>query len=95
MCFVVVIAALFPRLALAFLWFFQAGYLERAIQPWYWILLGFFFMPLTTLALAYGMNSLGAPGQMPTIAWVLVGLGVMADWGIIGGGSRSRKWRRD
>jgi hypothetical protein len=93
MCIIVLLAAIFPRTALVFLWFLEPGYLERAIEPWYWILLGFVFMPLTTLALAYGMNSLGSPGHLPPMGWLLVGLGAVADLGIIGGGSQGRRWR--
>ena len=95
MCIIMLIAAFFPRLALVLLWLFGGGYLERAVQPGYWLLLGFLFLPLTTLAFAFGMNSLGMPGQVPPFGWLLTIIALAADLGILGGGSRSRWHRRN
>lgn len=47
-CCLVALCLMAPRLALAIM-YFATDYF-RAFQTWYWPLLGFFFMPLTTLA---------------------------------------------
>ncbi len=102
-CLVGCIAVAFPRLALFLVWLFGGGYLSRAFDGWLLPLLGFFFLPLTTLAFAFGMNSLGRPGEMEPLGWLLVALGVVGDLGLMRGGaqgaesfrSRTRDgWRR-
>ncbi|MFW6067288.1 MAG: hypothetical protein ACOC97_03050 [Myxococcota bacterium] len=85
------LALLFPRLAIVLVWLLVPGYLGRAIDPWWWGLLGFLFLPLTTLAFAYGVNSLGAPGHMPPLGWVLVVFAGLLDLGLLGGGERARR----
>ncbi|MCA9582965.1 MAG: hypothetical protein KC416_14295, partial [Myxococcales bacterium] len=82
-------AVLFPRAALVLVWLFGGDYLVRAFEGWLWPLLGFFFLPLTTLVFAFGINSLGAPGEMPPLGWLLTGLAVLGDIGLLGGGARS------
>lgn len=95
-CAIGCLALAFPRVALFLVWFFGGGYLERAFDAWLWPLLGFFFLPLTTLAFAYGVNSLGRPGDMPPLGWLLVALAAAADLGILGGGGRSaNRWQSD
>ncbi len=94
-CLVGCLALAFPRLALFLLWLFGGDYLGRAFDHTLWPLLGFVFMPLTTLAFAYGMNTLGAPGQMEPLGWLLVALAAAADVGLLGGGGRSAKRWRD
>jgi hypothetical protein len=85
------LALLFPRISLILVWLLgPEGYLARAIDPWWWILLGFLFAPLTTLAFAYGVNSLTPAGDMPPLGWVLVALGALIDLGLIGG-ARGRR----
>jgi hypothetical protein len=93
-CLVGCFALAFPRLALILVYVFGGGYLARAYDHWVWPLLGFFFLPLTTLAFAYGLSSLGAPGQMTPFGWVLVGLAAAGDLGLINRGGRSaRHWQ--
>ncbi len=95
-CFVGCIALAFPRLALFLVWFFGGGYLGRAYGGWLLPLLGFFFLPLTTLAFAFGLNSLGQPGQMPPLGWLLTAIALLVDLGLIGGSGRSaRRYRRE
>jgi hypothetical protein len=90
--FVGCLALLFPRVALFLVWLLgPVGYLGRAIDPWWWIALGFFFAPLTTLAFAYGVNSLTPAGDMPPLGWVLVAFGALIDLGLLGGGASSRR----
>lgn len=94
-CLVGCIALAFPRLALILVWLFGGGYLSRAFESWIWPLLGFFFLPLTTLAFAFGMNSLGQPDEMPPLGWLLTALAATADLGLIGNGGRSAKKYRE
>jgi hypothetical protein len=94
-CFLGCLALVFPRLALVLVWLLGPGYLERAVQPWYWLLLGFLFMPLTTLTFAYGLNSLGALGAMPPLGWLLTVLAALVDLGLVGGGAKARNRDRD
>jgi hypothetical protein len=85
------LALLFPRVALFLVWLLgPPGYLGRAIDPWWWIVLGFIFAPLTTLAFAYGVMSVGAAGEMPPLGWLLVAVAALVDLGIIGNSARRR-----
>lgn len=90
-CLIVLILLGMPRLALFSLWLFGGGYLARAFETALWPILGFFFLPVTTLAFAYGFNSLSPAGAVPDLGWLLVGVGAVIDLGLFGGGWRSRK----
>jgi hypothetical protein len=100
-CFVGCIAVAFPRLALFLVWFFGDDYFSRAFGTWLWPLLGFFFLPLTTLAFAFGANNLSSPGEMSPLGWLVVLVGLAGDLGLLRGGAhgarafRSRRgdWR--
>jgi hypothetical protein len=88
------LALAFPRIALFFVWLFGGDYIGRAYDHWIFPLLGFFFLPLTTLTFAFGLNSLSQPGQMAPLGWLLTGLAVLVDIGLIGGGRKSAQdWR--
>lgn len=88
------LAIVFPRLALFLVWLFGGTYLGRAYEHWLWPLLGFLFLPLTTLVFAFAFNTLGAPGELTPFGWLLTGLAVLADLGILGGGRKSAgRWR--
>jgi len=93
-CFVGCLALAFPRLALFLVWLFGGNYLERAYDSSLLPLLGFFFLPTTTLAFAFGANSLSSPGHMSPLGWLLTGVAVLVDIGLLGGGGKSAKdWR--
>lgn len=94
-CVVGCLALGFPRFALFLVWLFGGGYLHRAYGSALWPLLGFFFLPVTTLAFAFGMNSLGHAGQMPPLGWLLVAVGLLIDLGLLGGGGKSAQRYRD
>ncbi|HEY2408546.1 MAG TPA: hypothetical protein VGM29_19085 [Polyangiaceae bacterium] len=95
-CLIGCLAIGFPRLALFLVWLFGGSYLHRAYGSFIWPLLGFFFLPLTTLTFAFSLNSLGGHGQMPPLGWLLVALAAAADFGLIGGGQHGlRRYRRD
>jgi hypothetical protein len=92
-CFLGCAALFVPRLVLVLVWLFS-GYLGRAYDSVLWPLLGFFFMPLTTLAYAFAMN---AAGSVSGLYLVIVVLAVLVDLGLIGGGGREasrRKWTK-
>lgn len=80
----------FPRLIIVLLWLFT-NYLERAFDSFLWPLLGFFFLPTTTLAWAWATNTRGSIGG---VHLVIVVLAVLLDLGFIGGGRSSLARRR-
>jgi hypothetical protein len=89
------LALAFPRVVLILVWLFGSGYLGRAYESRIWPVLGFLFLPLTTLAFAFGMNSLGAPGEMTPLGWVLVVVAVLSDLGMTErSGRHARRSRR-
>src|SRR5262245_40179775 len=88
------LALAFPRMALFFVWLLGGNYIARAYDHWIFPVLGFFFLPLTTLTFAFGLNSLSPPGQMAPLGWLLTGLAVLVDIGMLGGSRKSAKdWR--
>jgi len=95
-CLIGCLAIGFPRAALFLVWLFGGSFLHRAYGSFIWPLLGFFFLPLTTLTFAFGVNSLGSHGQMSSLGWLLTVLALGADLGLIGGGQHGmRRYRRD
>ena len=90
-CILALIALAFPRLVLALLFLFS-DYLEFAYKSALWPLLGFLFMPLTTLAYAWAIH---AKGSVVGIYLVVVVVAVLFDLGILGGGEASRRKRKE
>ncbi|QNN23866.1 hypothetical protein HED60_16855 [Planctomycetales bacterium ZRK34] len=89
-CLVVLIAAFFPRLAIVLIWLFS-DWLGAAYQTAIWPLLGFFFLPFTTLAYALAIHAVGALQGLYLVIFVLA---VLLDLGSFGGGYRVRRRRR-
>jgi hypothetical protein len=90
MCLVVFIVLLFPRAALALMWFFST-YLQRAFHGGLLLpVLGFIFLPLTTIVYAWELNS-GMPTTGVNLIWLLIA--VVIDVGGLGGGVQ-RQTRR-
>ena len=87
-CLIVCLALFMPRLALFLVWLFSK-YLDTAYETFLWPLLGFIFMPLTTLAYAWAWHQ-GA-GSVSGIGLVVVVLAVLVDLGLIGTGESSRR----
>ena len=77
---------------LVLVWLFGNSYFLRAFHSRIWPLLGFFFLPLTTLVFAFAANSLSAGGNVSALGWLLVALALLADLGLLGGGGH--QWRR-
>jgi hypothetical protein len=83
-CLVVLLALLAPRFVMFVLWLFTE-YLTTAFASGWWALLGFLFLPTTTIAYAVAQNEFdGIEG------WGLVILivGVAVDLGLVGGSGR-------
>jgi hypothetical protein len=93
-CLMGCLALSFPRLVLFLVWLFGGGYLERAYGGVLLPLLGFFFLPLTTLAFAYSSHSLSAGGHLSALGWLITVVALLIDIGLLGGGGRSaQRWR--
>lgn len=87
-CIVGCIGVAFPRLALFGVFLFS-NYLGRAYETTLWPVLGFFFMPFTTLAYAWAVNT---NGSVTGIYLVVVVVAVLMDLGSNGkGASEGRK----
>ncbi|MFN0100692.1 MAG: hypothetical protein ACKV2U_01245 [Bryobacteraceae bacterium] len=89
-CLFFLVILLFPRVTLAYLWFFST-YLERAfhgdlVLP----VLGFIFLPLTTIVYAWELNS-GMPTAGINLLWLLIA--VIIDLGVLSGGAHRQSRR--
>jgi hypothetical protein len=87
-CLIGCLALCMPRLALFLVWLFS-DYLGRAYQTTIWPLLGFIFMPLTTLAYAWAWHQ--GNGSVAGIGLVVVVLAVLVDLGLLGTSESSRR----
>ncbi len=88
-CLLVIVVLVFPRIVLACL-FFLSNYLERAYHGLLIPLIGFFFLPLTTLAYAWMMNT--HQEIAGTNAIILI-VAVVIDLGGLSGGEYHRRRR--
>jgi hypothetical protein len=84
-CLVILAIVLFPRVVLALMWFFTT-YLDRPFHHQLLLpLLGFIFLPLTTIVYAFEINN-GIPMQGINLLWLLIA--VIIDLGGAGHGAR-------
>jgi len=83
-CLLTIVALMMPRLVMFFIWLLT-GWFGRAFDTVVWPVLGFLFMPYTTLAyMAAMLNHHSVSG-----GWLaLVIAGVLVDLGHWGGASR-------
>jgi hypothetical protein len=88
-CLLLVLFLAFPRIALLLLFIFS-NYLQRAYHGLILPLLGFLFLPLTTLAYAWMVNT-----RQPTtgVNLLILIIAVVIDLGGIGGGEYHRRSR--
>jgi hypothetical protein len=87
-CLVIAVALFAPRLALFFIWLLT-DWLGRAYETVLWPLLGFFFMPYTTLVYMAAMLS---DAHAVSGWWLgLLILAVLADAGAHGGAARGKR----
>jgi hypothetical protein len=89
-CLVLIVLLAFPRIALALLFLFS-NYLERAYHGLLLPLLGFLFLPLTTLVYSWMVNT---RQPIAGINLVILIVAVVIDLGGLSGGEyhRRRRW---
>lgn len=85
-CLLLILVLAFPRVVLAVLFFFT-NYLDKAYQGLLLPLLGFIFLPLTTLAYAWMVNT---HRPMDTTSLIILVIAVLIDAGGLGGGWNRR-----
>jgi uncharacterized oligopeptide transporter (OPT) family protein len=88
-CLLVVLILAFPRIVLVAM-FLTSTYLQRAYHGLIIPLLGFFFLPLTTIVYAWLVNS-HHPTEGIYLIYLLVA--VVIDLGGLGGGESHRRRR--
>ena len=88
-CLLVLLILIFPRVVLAVM-FFTSTYLQRAYHNLLIPILGFFFLPLTTLVYAWLVNS-HLPIEGVNLIYLIVA--VIIDIGGLGGGESHRRSR--
>lgn len=76
-----------PRLAIVLVVIFS-DFIGRAYDTVLWPFLGFLFMPLTTLAYAWAINS---SGSVSGVNLIVVVVAVLLDFGLIGGGGAATR----
>ncbi|MGZ5351647.1 MAG: hypothetical protein ACXWXQ_00235 [Actinomycetota bacterium] len=87
-CLLVLLALVTPRFVLAVLWLFS-DYLNQAFTSGWWGLLGFFFLPTTSIAYAIAQNEFTARGGgLEAAGIIVVVIGVAVDLGVLGGSGR-------
>lgn len=89
-CLLGCLALAFPRIALVLVWLFVPGYIGSAFASLLWPVLGFIFLPLTTLVYAWAINSHGSIEGLFLVALIVA---VLVDLGLLGGGASSRRTR--
>ena len=90
-CLILILLVAFPRIALVLI-FLTSNYLQRAYQNLLIPLLGFIFLPLTTLAYAWMTNTHQAIAGINLIILIIA---VVVDLGGIGGGGVYHRRRSD
>lgn len=92
-CLVGCLALFMPRIALILVYLFGDNYLGEAYRTNVWPILGFFFMPLTTLAYAWAWH-IDPHGSVSGIGLVIVIIAVLIDLGIVGGNAWNPQARK-
>ena len=88
-CLLLIVFLAFPRIALLLLFLFS-NYLQRAYHGLLLPLLGFLFLPLTTLVYAWMVNT----GQLVAgVNLLILIIAVVIDLGGLGGGEYHRRTR--
>ena len=86
-CLLLLLTLAFPRLVIVLLYLFST-FLQRAYNSLLIIVVGFIFLPLTTIVYAWTVNS-HQPVQGIYLVAVIVA--VLIDLGLLGHGARSRR----
>lgn len=87
-CLLVILALCFPRVVLACIYLLNTPYLQSVFQTILWPVLGFLFMPYTTLAYAWGMHQGVGMSGLPLVVLIVA---VLVDLGVVGGGAKARR----
>ena len=87
-CLVAIVAFIGPRVGILVWWLTDRARWEIALNHFFWGLLGFLFVPWTTLAYV-----LVAPGGVNGFDWFWIVLGVLIDISNYTGGEASRRRR--
>lgn len=88
-CLLALLMVAFPRIAIVLLFFFT-NYFVRPFHNILFLLLGFIFLPLTTIVYAWVVNA-GEP--VAGIYLVAIIIAVLADIGLLSGGEyHRRRW---
>lgn len=90
MCFLVLLGAAFPRLALFFTWLFSDR-ISAAIESNFAAFLGFLFLPFTTFFYVVAWSPVG---HVSGFGWIIVTLGLLLDLGSYSGGGTYANKRR-
>ena len=81
------LALMTPRFAIVLVVVFS-DYIGNAYNTTLWPFLGFLFMPVTTLAYAWAINS---RGSVDGLHLIVVGVAVLIDLGMFGGSASKRR----
>ena len=87
-CIFTSLALLGPRFAILIWWLYDPGRWDRAFDTWIWPVLGFFFLPWTTL-----MYVIVRPGTVTGFDWVWLGFAVVVDILMYTGGGYTNRDR--
>jgi uncharacterized oligopeptide transporter (OPT) family protein len=90
-CLLVILLVAFPRIALVAI-FFLSNYLQRAYNNLIVLLLGFIFLPLTTLVYAWMLNT---HQPIAGVNLLILLIAVLIDLAGLGGGEHHRRRRWD
>ena len=89
-CLLVLLVLAFPRVVLV-LMFLLSNYLERAYHGLILPIIGFIFLPLTTIVYAWMVNT--HRGPMDTVNLIILIIAVVIDLGGLGSGEWHRRRR--
>ena len=87
-CLLLLLTLAFPRVAIVLLYLFS-NFLERAYHSLLLIVLGFIFLPITTIVYAWIVNGHNAVQGIYLVAIIV---SVLLDLGLLGHGARSRRY---
>jgi hypothetical protein len=87
-CFLILFGFFWPRVVLVLLWLFS-GYPQRAFHGMLFPLLGFIFLPTTTLGYELAMN--WSANGLTGLWWILPIVGLLHDLGHLGYSSGWKK----
>ena len=86
-CLLLLLTLAFPRVAIVLLYLFS-NFLERAYNSLLILVLGFIFLPITTIVYAWVVNS---HHPLEGVYLIAVIVSVLLDLGLLGHGARSRR----